>query len=395
MPDTLDAETREGQAPFDWRVVLPVHKACAALPELSRAELLALGNDIKASGMRVPILVHADGDADPEFKLLDGRSRLDAMVAVGIEFKFERGHCKEHGAWLHLNITSDIPIALPDGNTQTARGFSEEEIKALVASLNVHRRHLTADQKRNAIDALLKLDPGKSDRQIAAQIGSSPSTVGARRKKGEAEGDVSKLDTRTDSQGRDQPAHKPAKPRTQEQRDAEIQAMRTEVAAHKKSTPADDAATSGEKRKAAYVAAEEKQKDDDIQVNPLIRAWNAATDEQRAEFEKYISEQKKHQQLAKALIAVADPHKNLNPVQIGKYLDLLSADLFLRSWTHAPNLSAAVQQFIDTKLLATSTLTQTSLIKNGTGQMSPEAVRLAADRAEKRSKRTAAAEHVA
>jgi hypothetical protein len=204
----MRTKSPDGAQAFDWRKHLKVHPTCAALPELSPAERVALGRNIEQNGMRVPILIHVEGDTDPEFQLLDGRSRLDAMVAVGVEFKFERGHCKEHGAWLHLNITSDIPIALPDGNTQTARGFSEEEINSLVASLNVHRRHLTAEQKRDAIDALLKLDPGKSDRQIAEQTRSSPTTVGKRRKKAETAGDVSTLDTRTDKRGRAQPATK-------------------------------------------------------------------------------------------------------------------------------------------------------------------------------------------
>ena len=48
------------------------------------------------------------------------------------------------------------------------------------------RRHLDAKGRRAAIDALLKLDPGKSDRQIAEQTGSSPTTVGKRRKKAES-----------------------------------------------------------------------------------------------------------------------------------------------------------------------------------------------------------------
>jgi hypothetical protein len=194
---------------FDWRAHLPVHPACAAFPELSRDELITLGNDIKTNGLHLPIVVHADGDAsNPEFKLLDGRSRLDAMAAVGIEFNIEPVYCEKHDRTsLRLNV-SGSPIGAPGGNVQTARGFSEDEIKALVLSLNAFRRHLDARDKRAAIDAVLKLDPGKSDRQIAEQTGSSPTTVGKRRKKAERAGDVSKMDTRIDTKGRKQPVKK-------------------------------------------------------------------------------------------------------------------------------------------------------------------------------------------
>ena len=51
-----------------------------------------------------------------------------------------------------------------------------------------------------------------SDRQIAEQVGSSPTTVGTRREQGEEAGMVSKLDTRLDKRGTKQPAHKPKAP---------------------------------------------------------------------------------------------------------------------------------------------------------------------------------------
>jgi DNA repair exonuclease SbcCD ATPase subunit len=55
----------------------------------------------------------------------------------------------------------------------------------------------------------LKADPSKSDRQIAEQTKTSPTTVGKVRAEKEASGDVSKVDTRTDTKGRKQPSSKP------------------------------------------------------------------------------------------------------------------------------------------------------------------------------------------
>jgi hypothetical protein len=79
---------------------------------------------------------------------------------------------------------------------------------AYVISANLHRRHLTAEQKRDLIAKLIKATPEKSDRQIAETVKASPTTVGTVRAEMEATGDVSKLDTRTDSKGRKQPARK-------------------------------------------------------------------------------------------------------------------------------------------------------------------------------------------
>jgi hypothetical protein len=78
-------------------------------------------------------------------------------------------------------------------------------------STNLHRRHLTTEQKRTIVATVLKAQPAKSDRQVAKSVGVSPSTVGSERKKQEQAGDVSKLDTRTDTKGREQPATKPPK----------------------------------------------------------------------------------------------------------------------------------------------------------------------------------------
>jgi hypothetical protein len=77
---------------------------------------------------------------------------------------------------------------------------------AYVVSANIHRRHLTAEQKRELIAKLIKTTPEKSDRQIAETVKASPTTVGTVRAEMEAKGDVSKLDTRRDSKGREQPA---------------------------------------------------------------------------------------------------------------------------------------------------------------------------------------------
>jgi hypothetical protein len=176
--------------PFDWHKHLKVHPAADLFPELGNGELEGLAADIKQQGLRVPIILF-DG------QLLDGRNRLNAAQKEGLLSLREGG----------------LSIKWPDGHIEILR---REEVRGdpygIVLAFNIHRRHLTAEQRRDLIAALLKAKPDQSDRQIAKQTKTSPSTVGTIRKKSEVTGDVSKLDTRTDTKGRKQPSTKPQKP---------------------------------------------------------------------------------------------------------------------------------------------------------------------------------------
>lgn len=172
-------------SPRPWRDVLTVHPAADLFPLMGDAELRELGEDIKKNGLRNWVVVIEFTDDGPI--LIDGRNRLDAMELVGLEIVLEDvamiACCRKHGT-----------------------DFNPYDY---VISANIHRRHLTAEQKRELIGKLVKAAPEKSDRQIAEQTKASPSTVGKVRKELEQTGDVSKLDTRTDTVGRQQPAGKP------------------------------------------------------------------------------------------------------------------------------------------------------------------------------------------
>jgi hypothetical protein len=173
-------------------------------PIISPDEQKVLGADIRKNGQRVAITVwKAQKHSRPV--LLDGRNRLDAMEAVGIEIRVDQvgtdlnpsvklfKHMPPDGMWWPIEITE-----LSGGDTD-----------AYVISTNLHRRHLNAEQKRDVIAKMLKATPEKSDRQIAEQIKSNRTTVGQIRKRLETSGDVSIVDTRTDTKGRRQPARKP------------------------------------------------------------------------------------------------------------------------------------------------------------------------------------------
>ena len=74
----------EPTAATGWRAVLGVHWACALYPSRSHEELLQMGQDIKATGLRVKVAVRqVDGSKPARWEVVDGKSRLDALALVG------------------------------------------------------------------------------------------------------------------------------------------------------------------------------------------------------------------------------------------------------------------------------------------------------------------------
>ncbi len=174
-------------APKSWRDVLPIHPAAELFPLMAPDELKALGKDIAKNGLTSPIVLWFDGKGK---LLLDGRNRLDAMELIGRKLVSRRDELALDPSYLHGLANDADPYAF-------------------VISVNIRRRHLTSEQKRELTAKLLKATPEKSNRQIAETVKTSPTTVGVVRAKLEAKGEVSKLDTRTDARGVKQPAAKP------------------------------------------------------------------------------------------------------------------------------------------------------------------------------------------
>jgi hypothetical protein len=141
------APTPIAQAPAkSWRDFLHgVHEAAELFPRMPPDELRRLGEDIKKNGLRVPIVLMRWGPSGRWRLLVDGRNRLDAMELVGLEVIRD-------GKLNHALV----PISILDD------GINPFEF---VISANIHRRHLTAEQKRDLIAKLLKANPEKSNRQ--------------------------------------------------------------------------------------------------------------------------------------------------------------------------------------------------------------------------------------
>src|SRR5437773_9098441 len=135
-----------------WRDRINVHPAADLFPMMLDEELIALGDDIEKNGLRDTCVFYG-GEKRPEntaanarkrheakvagkFPLLDGRNRLSAIERRG--GRLER-------------LIEDARVIYGDPF-------------AYVVSTNLHRRHLSAEQNRELIEKLLKVQPEKSDR---------------------------------------------------------------------------------------------------------------------------------------------------------------------------------------------------------------------------------------
>jgi hypothetical protein len=154
------------------------HPLADVFPLMEGEEFDALVADIKAHGLVEQIVVLDD-------MILDGRNRYRACIEAGIE--------------------------------PTYRPFTGDDPAVYVISANIHRRHLTSQQKRELIAKLVKAQPEKSDRQIGKMAKADNKTVAAVRAEQERREEIPHVSKRTDTKGRKQTAKKkpkqPAKPK--------------------------------------------------------------------------------------------------------------------------------------------------------------------------------------
>jgi DNA-binding Lrp family transcriptional regulator len=192
-----------------WRKALPVHPAANKLRPATPEEIQNLAGDLKRHGQHERVvLVRIAGGAE---QLLDGRTRLDVQEALGKQV------VDADGKLTVASRTVDLP------NDAAALDY--------VLSLNLHRRHLSLDDRRKLIKDVLSAAPQKSNRQVAEIIGMSHPAVAVERRKLEATGDVEKFTTSVDTKGRKQPTRKVRKqPATKVKvKPAEVVAAATEV----------------------------------------------------------------------------------------------------------------------------------------------------------------------
>lgn len=200
----LESKPLTETQPFDWRAHLKVHPAAELLPAISDDELRALADDIWANGLRTKIVVWCPDANTQNEALLDGRHRLDALARLGL---------------LCINDAGSLALTKTWGGNKWLDGPGRLECDyslgsdpyALALSYNVHRRHVTLEQKRDLIAKVLKAKPGQSNRVIAEQVKADHKTIETVRAGMEGRGEIPHVEKHTDSKGRSQPAKK-AKP---------------------------------------------------------------------------------------------------------------------------------------------------------------------------------------
>lgn len=141
------------------------------LPPLTDQEYADLKADIDANGIEQPIIVDDLG------QIIDGHHRAQIADELGI----------------------DCPC-------ETRVMDSEDAKRDLALRLNVHRRSLTREQKRELLANLIKAAPEKSDRQHAAAVGVSHHTASAVRGDLESGGQIAHQPERIGADGVAQPA---------------------------------------------------------------------------------------------------------------------------------------------------------------------------------------------
>ena len=168
---------------------------------MNKAELQELAEDIKTNGLRTGITIWGKKPEQPSKRLpilLDGRNRLDAIAQAGM---------------LAVNNQGHLCIRTSDDTGQGLRlikyNYREGDPHKLSRSLNVYRRHLSIEWRRRLVAGALMTDPTKSDRTISEEAGVDHKTVAVVRADMEGRGEITHVETRTDSIGRQQPATKP------------------------------------------------------------------------------------------------------------------------------------------------------------------------------------------
>ncbi len=140
------------------------------LPPLPPDQFLALRYNITVNGVLVPILV------DEKKGIIDGSYRKAIADELGY----------------------DCPEIVQEG-------LSEDEKRTLARALNLARRQLSTEQKRQLIADQLSETPERSNRWIARQLGVSHPTVASVRDEMEATGKVYQLERTLGEDGKFRP----------------------------------------------------------------------------------------------------------------------------------------------------------------------------------------------
>jgi hypothetical protein len=174
---------------------IPFHPMADIFPLLEGEQFEQLVADIKENGLREKMDTYRG-------KIVDGRNRYRALRQLGINPDSEPDKYFRKAIYVHRI----------GGEVASHEQSNDDLVRAYIISKNIHRRHLTPEQRRDLVAKLLKADPGKSDRDIARQVKADHKTVAAVRAEGESTGEIPQLEKRVgaDGKARKQPTMRPA-----------------------------------------------------------------------------------------------------------------------------------------------------------------------------------------
>jgi ParB-like chromosome segregation protein Spo0J len=154
----------------------PFHPIAELFPLLQGEEFQELAGDIHRRGLKLPIWMYQN-------QVLDGRNRVRACAKAGYVLRAE-----------------DI---------RQFEGTDEEAVR-FVMSMNIHRRQLMPNERRELIKKLLKMNPTLSSNAVAGMAKASPHTVeSVRREKSESNLQNANKDPRLEKSGRKARGRKP------------------------------------------------------------------------------------------------------------------------------------------------------------------------------------------
>jgi hypothetical protein len=151
----------------------PCYEPVLKLPPLPYEQFMALRDNIAVNGVLVPILVTDEGQRR---RIIDGNYRKAIADELGYE-------CPEI----------------------VQSGLSDEKQRTLARALNLARRQLTQEQKRQLIADQLQEAPERSNRWIGKQLGVSHPTVASVREELEATGKVFQFGKTIGEDGKSRP----------------------------------------------------------------------------------------------------------------------------------------------------------------------------------------------
>lgn len=149
----------------------PRYEPVLKLPPLPYDQFLALRDNIAVNGVLVPIIVDSDGQ---KRRIIDGNYRKAIADELGYD-------CPEIVA---------------------KEGLSEDEKRTLARALNLARRQMTQEQKRQLVSDQLRESAGRSNRWVGKQLGVHHATVAAVRAEMEETGQIDQLERTLGNDGK-------------------------------------------------------------------------------------------------------------------------------------------------------------------------------------------------